>query len=113
MLQNSECSEICDVRIPSVSFADSVPTPFGPSGHFPLIGGIGPWKGSQGVRRTPLPSPMRGRWHGEAVTDEVGALAFTRRRPPHQSPPATASPHRGSHPLRRGLTPQALRASSP
>ena len=30
----------------SVSFADSIPTPFVPSGHFPLIGGIGPWKGS-------------------------------------------------------------------
>ena len=42
------------------------------------------------------PSPMRGRWHGEAVTDEVEALASTRRCPPHQSPPATASPHRGS-----------------
>ena len=42
MLQNSECSEISGVRIPTVSFADSVPTPFGPSGHFPLIGGIGP-----------------------------------------------------------------------
>ena len=28
----------------------SIPTPFVPSGHFPLIGGIGPWKGSQGVR---------------------------------------------------------------
>ena len=27
-----------------------IPTPFVPSGHFPLIGGIGPWKGSQGVR---------------------------------------------------------------
>ena len=39
---------------------------------------------------------MRGRCHGEAVTDEVGALAFTRRCPPHQSPAATASPHRGS-----------------
>ena len=25
----------------------SIPTPFVPSGHFPLIGGIGPWKGSQ------------------------------------------------------------------
>ena len=34
----------------SVCFADSIPTPFVPSGHFPLIGGIGPWKGSQGVR---------------------------------------------------------------
>ena len=28
----------------------SIPTPFVPSGHFPLIGGIGPWKGSQGGR---------------------------------------------------------------
>ena len=28
----------------------SIPTPFVPSGHFPLIGGIGPWKGSQGAR---------------------------------------------------------------
>ena len=26
----------------------SIPTPFVPSGHFPLIGGIGPWTGSQG-----------------------------------------------------------------
>ena len=26
----------------------SIPTPFVPSGHFPLRGGIGPWKGSQG-----------------------------------------------------------------
>ena len=24
----------------------SIPTPFVPSGHFPLIGGIGPWEGS-------------------------------------------------------------------
>ena len=27
----------------------SIPTPFVPSGHFPLIGGIGPWKGRQGL----------------------------------------------------------------
>ena len=26
----------------------SIPTPFVPSGHFPLIGGIGPWEGSLG-----------------------------------------------------------------
>ncbi len=26
----------------------SIPTPFVPSGHFPLIGGIGPWNGSRG-----------------------------------------------------------------
>ena len=40
------------------------------------------------------PSPTRGRWHGAAVTDEVEALPSTQRSPPHQSPPATASPHR-------------------
>ena len=44
--------------------------------------------------QAPKPSPMRGRWHGGAVTDEVEVLASTRRCPPHQSPPATASPHR-------------------
>ena len=27
----------------------SIPTPFVPSGHFPLIGGIGPWEGSLGA----------------------------------------------------------------
>ena len=32
----------------SLPAADSIPTPFVPSGHFPLIGGIGPWKGSLG-----------------------------------------------------------------
>ena len=37
----------------SVSCADSIPTPFVPSGHFPLIGGIGPWKGSQGAASFP------------------------------------------------------------
>ena len=30
----------------SVACGDSIPTPFVPSGHFPLIGGIGPWEGS-------------------------------------------------------------------
>ena len=52
----SECFEICCVRIPSVSFADSVPTPFGPSGHFPLTGGISPLcpRGALG-RTDPLP----------------------------------------------------------
>ena len=37
--------------------AASIPTPFVPSGHFPLIGGIGPWEGSLfrcgGDRKTP------------------------------------------------------------
>ena len=39
---------------------------------------------------------MRGGGTAQAVTDEVEALSSTRRCPPHQSPPATASPHRGS-----------------
>ena len=57
-----------------------------------------PLEGEPRVQRTPMPSPMRGRWHGEAVTDEVGAAALTRRCPPHQSAlRLTASPHRGSH----------------
>ena len=37
--------------------AASIPTPFVPSGHFPLIGGIGPWEGSLfccgGIGKTP------------------------------------------------------------
>ena len=49
------------------------------------------------MRRTSLPSPMRGRWHGEAVTDEVGQ--FRLRSTVHliSRLAATASPHRGSH----------------
>ena len=35
----------------SVCFADSIPTPFVPSGHFPLIGGIGPWEGAFGYKK--------------------------------------------------------------
>ena len=44
--ETERLSRICDNL--SVCFADSIPTPFVPSGHFPLIGGIGPWEGSQG-----------------------------------------------------------------
>ena len=43
----------------SVCFADSIPTPFVPSGHFPLIGGIGPWEGSPwGAQRGGVGSPV-------------------------------------------------------
>ena len=35
----------------SVTFGDSIPTPFVPSGHFPLIGGIGPYKVQRKERR--------------------------------------------------------------
>ena len=48
----------------------SIPTPFVPSGHFPLIGGIGPWKGSQGMRTARdtqdwVTAPLRGEPCGE------------------------------------------------
>ena len=33
----------------------SIPTPFVPSGHFPLIGGIGPWEGSLTYEKERLP----------------------------------------------------------
>ena len=46
--ETERLSRICDNL--SVSCADSIPTPFVPSGHFPLIGGIGPWEGSRGLR---------------------------------------------------------------
>ena len=36
--ETERLSRICDNL--SVCFADSIPTPFVPSGHFPLIGGI-------------------------------------------------------------------------
>ena len=42
-----------------------------------------------------MPSPARGRWHGEAVTNEVEALAFARRCPPHQSPCGDSFPYEG------------------
>ena len=42
--ETERSSRICDNL--SVRLADSIPTPFVPSGHFPLIGGIGPCKGS-------------------------------------------------------------------
>ena len=41
--ETERLQQICDDL--SVTFGDSVPTPFVPSGHFPLIGGIGPLRG--------------------------------------------------------------------
>ena len=46
--ETKRLSRICDNL--SVCSADSIPTPFVPSGHFPLIGGIGPWEGSLSPR---------------------------------------------------------------
>ena len=37
---------LCKSAATSQALRASIPTPFVPSGHFPLIGGIGPWKGS-------------------------------------------------------------------
>ena len=57
----------------SVCFADSIPTPFVPSGHFPLIGGIGPWEGSLFLQLFSLlpaenhPGGQRGRKTGRRV----------------------------------------------
>ena len=51
--------------------------------YLPSIEGAGqvcwsaPFCGEFFICTHSMPSPMRGRWHGEAVTDEVGALAFT------------------------------------
>ena len=51
----------------------SIPTPFVPSGYFPLIGGIGPWKGSLFLQLFPLlpaenhPGGRRGRKTGRPV----------------------------------------------
>ena len=42
--------QICDTLSVSLA-ADSIPTPFVPSGHFPLIGGIGPWEGGFGYKK--------------------------------------------------------------
>ena len=46
----------------------------------PLVKGSWP-EGPEGLARRsgPKPSPMRGRWHGGAVTDEVGAVWFYSR----------------------------------
>ena len=44
-----------------------------------------------------MASPMRGRWHGEAVTDEVGPLRLRSAVHLISRLAATASPPRGSH----------------
>ena len=47
----------CKSAATSQALRASIPTPFVPSGHFPLIGGIGPWEGSLfccgGIGKTP------------------------------------------------------------
>ena len=44
-----------------------------------------------------MPSPTRGRWHGETVTDEVGHFRLCVAVHLISRLTATASPHRGSH----------------
>ena len=65
----------------------SIPTPFVPSGHFPLIGGIGPWEGSLFLQLFPLlpaenrPGGRRGRKTGRPVrTSALRARTFCRPR---------------------------------
>ena len=69
--------------------ADSIPTPFVPSGHFPLIGGIGPWKGSQGVRTA-------GSTQKQATTSQSPSVTAPLEGEPRGARPSP-SPHRGSH----------------
>ena len=50
--------------------------------RLPSIEGVGqicwsaPFRGEFFICTHPMPSPMRGRWHGEAVTDEVGQFCL-------------------------------------
>ena len=46
--ETERSQQICDNL--SVTFGDSIPTPFVPSGHFPLIGGNRPLGGEPLVR---------------------------------------------------------------
>ena len=87
----------------------SLPTPFVPSGHFPLIGGIGPWEGSLGIngsirsggrrgwrasagsgrtarRGAPAPAPGIPAWSARSP-----AAQNTPRRPPARTPTRSAS----------------------
>ena len=58
----------------------SIPTPFVPSGHFPLIGGIGPWEGSLFLQLFPLlpaenrPGGRRGRKTGRPVRTSARSM---------------------------------------
>ena len=58
----------------------SIPTPFVPSGHFPLIGGIGPWEGSLFLQLFPLlpaenrPGGRRGRKTGRSVRTSARSM---------------------------------------
>ena len=45
---------LCKSAATSQALRASIPTPFVPSGHFPLIGGIGPWEGSLFLQLFPL-----------------------------------------------------------
>ena len=54
----------------------SIPTPFVPAGHFPLIGGIGPWKGSQGVRTAGSAKEMSRPLSQPAADSSPGRGAF-------------------------------------
>ena len=58
----------------------SIPTPFVPSGHFPLIGGIGPWKGSLGISGSIRSGGRRG-WRASA-----GSGRTARRGAPAPAP---------------------------
>ena len=72
---------------PSVSFADSIPTPFVPSGHFPLIGGIGPWEGRPWVRQ---PFRVCLAWARAWQRAETSASVLSRENETRMEPSMTA-----------------------
>ena len=96
----------------SVACGDSIPTPFVPSGHFPLIGGIGPWEGSlffplrrgQPLRRCGASSPSQGEPRGVRRSQCLPLLRGGAER---------SEAERFRRVAAAGATSQALRASSP
>ena len=77
----------CGGESTSQALRASIPTPFVPSGHFPLIGGIGPWEGSLFLQLFPLlpaenrPGGQRGGKTGRRVrTFARRARTFCRPR---------------------------------
>ena len=65
----------------------SIPTPFVPSGHFPLIGGIGPWEGSPWVRQ---PFRVCLAWARAWQRAETSASVLSRENETRMEPSMTA-----------------------
>ena len=60
-----------------------------------------------------MPSPMRGRWHGEAVTDEVGQCVYATLSTSSVACGDSFPLIGDAMPAAAGFTSQALRVSAP